>query len=144
MHLSSFANLQAALQQSYTAEQQAWCSAGATITMVQAPSYSRQECYYGYQWPADIGCRVFLGFLLFEMGLQALGCQALRQLTAFLHHVGFAVLAVYCIHYSLLPLPFAWLVFGEASTIFLNFRWAQQVAGHASMTASCFVCHLPA
>ena len=97
-------------------------------------TYTPTELYVGYHWPADIFCRIFLGFILFELGLQTLGSHALRYLTAFLHHIGFAILGFYCIHYSLLPLPFSWLCFGELSTIFLNLRWALRCA---ELTGSC-------
>ena len=77
---------------------------------------------------------LFVSFLLNDLGHMLLS-PALNDTALVVHHLGFIGASFICASYRFLPLPFSWLICGEASTILLNVRWGLLASGRAETTA---------
>ena len=77
---------------------------------------------------------IFLSYLLYDILHMALQYPALGGLDMICHHLGF--IAATCISgpCGSLPFAFSWLILGEGSSIFLNFRWFLIHTGRGAST----------
>lgn len=66
---------------------------------------------------------IFLSYLLYDLLHVILQYPKLGGIDTILHHVLFAICSVINGTYGIMAHPFGWLVVGEISTIFLNWRW---------------------
>jgi hypothetical protein len=66
---------------------------------------------------------IFLSYLMYDLLHVSLQYPKLGGVDTILHHVLFAICSVINGTYGIMAYPFGWLVVGEISTIFLNWRW---------------------
>jgi hypothetical protein len=65
----------------------------------------------------------FLSYLLYDLLHIIIQYPKLGGVDTILHHVLFALCSVINGTYGIMAFPFGWLVVGEISTVFLNWRW---------------------
>ena len=66
---------------------------------------------------------LFLGYLLYDMIHILAQFPKLGGFDTIMHHLLFAFCSVINGTYGIMPFQFGWLITGEVSTIFLNWRW---------------------
>ncbi|KAL7485320.1 hypothetical protein ACHAW6_012096 [Cyclotella cf. meneghiniana] len=66
---------------------------------------------------------IFLSYLLYDLIHILIQYPKLGGVDTILHHILFATCSIINGTYGILAFPFGWLVVGELSTIFLNWRW---------------------
>lgn len=114
----------------------AFCLLAVSLPAVpEALSYTVTECYYGYSLYQDLACRLFVGFLAYDI-FHLIKYQMAHDSTAplfLLHHVLFMVVGLYGISGSYFKFHFLWLISGEASNPLVNLRWHLAVTGHKGL-----------
>lgn len=95
---------------------------------------------------------LFLAYLLYDMIHIVLQYPKLGGMDTMLHHMLFAFCSMINGTYGIMPFQFGWLITGELSTIFLNWRWFLLKSGHDSgpliynintmFAASFFLCRI--
>jgi len=102
---------------------------GAYLCHKDAQTYTRSGNVFGYSWPPDFFCRVFLGYIIYDLSNLSIFFKTLRDYSGMLHHALFIVVAAWVLAHSIFKYPFVWLALGEASTPFINLRWRLAVLG---------------
>ena len=74
----------------------------------------------------------FFGFLFYDLLHIIIVFPRLGGIDIICHHLAFMVASVINDHYKIMMFPFAWLIMGELSTIFLNIRWFLIQTGRGS------------
>ncbi|KAL7463978.1 hypothetical protein ACHAXS_004328, partial [Conticribra weissflogii] len=72
---------------------------------------------------------VFFSYLLYDLLHVILQYPKLGKIDTVVHHLVFASCSAINGTYGVMPFPFGWLIVGEASTIFLNWRWFLRASG---------------
>eukprot|EP00569_Conticribra_weissflogii_P007583 CAMPEP_0171350676 /NCGR_PEP_ID=MMETSP0878-20121228/36995_1 /TAXON_ID=67004 /ORGANISM="Thalassiosira weissflogii, Strain CCMP1336" /LENGTH=381 /DNA_ID=CAMNT_0011855667 /DNA_START=139 /DNA_END=1284 /DNA_ORIENTATION=+ len=72
---------------------------------------------------------IFLSYLLYDLLHVIIQYPNLGKIDTIIHHLVFASCSAINGTYGVMPFPFGWLIVGEASTIFLNWRWFLRVSG---------------
>jgi hypothetical protein len=95
---------------------------------------------------------LFLAYLLYDLIHIILKFPVLGGFDTIMHHILFAFCSVINGTYGIMPFQFGWLITGELSTIFLNWRWFLLKSGHDSgpliynintmFAASFFLCRI--
>jgi hypothetical protein len=75
---------------------------------------------------------LFLAYLLYDMIHIVMQYPKLGGVDTMLHHMLFAFCSVINGTYGIMPFQFGWLITGEVSTIFLNWRWFLLKSGRDS------------
>ncbi|KAL7443265.1 hypothetical protein ACHAXM_008821 [Skeletonema potamos] len=75
---------------------------------------------------------LFLAYLLYDMIHIVLQYPKLGGMDTMLHHMLFAFCSMINGTYGIMPFQFGWLITGELSTIFLNWRWFLLKSGRDS------------
>ncbi|KAK9793233.1 hypothetical protein WJX73_009774 [Symbiochloris irregularis] len=100
------------------------CTLGSFVCLWDARNYTPEQCIYGFAPVTTFFCRLFLGYLLFDLLLEiGFGAPVLRNPTAVIHHTLWVFLNSYVLAYDVMPSTFSWLTLGEISTPCLNARW---------------------
>ncbi|KAK9822718.1 hypothetical protein WJX81_008315 [Elliptochloris bilobata] len=102
----------------------------AYVCLEESRGYSREQMVRGYTWAPDFYCRLFLGYLMYDLTSMLWHFKELGDPTAIIHHVIFASMSAYVLAHSIMAFPFAWLAFCEISTPSVNLRWHLAVTDH--------------
>ena len=87
------------------------------------PSRDLIDSYRGAHLQVATTNTLFLSYLLYDLFHILLQFPKLGGVDTMLHHILFASCSVINGTYGLMAFPFGWLIIGEGSTIFLNWRW---------------------
>lgn len=102
---------------------------GALLCFMQWDSMSLEEGFVGHTTLLPVFfCAISMGYLQWDLFWQIYHMDEYHDITALIHHVLYLAICHYNMTGCYFCRPFAWLVFGELSTIFLNQRWFYAVA----------------
>jgi hypothetical protein len=102
---------------------------GAILCFMQWDSMSLEEGFVGNPTLLPVFfCAVSMGYLQWDLFWQIYHMDEYHDLSALIHHVLYLAICHYNMTGCYFCRPFAWLVFGELSTPFLNQRWFYAVA----------------